>query len=172
MTTDAQRLGSGPYRGVVVSNIDPYRTGRLLVRVEDVLGDNPSIWASPTAAFAGMHSVPLPLSGVWVQFENGDPDKAVWTGFWRGGLGDVPPIAQTVPDGVPQVVLGTPTHHSILITDAPGPTGGIQIQLRAPTGPYIKLNETGVEISAGPGLASIRLVGAQVLINKNALIVT
>ena len=46
------RKFSGPYKGVVVSNVDPYNYGRLLVRVEDVLGSDPCIWADPAPPLA------------------------------------------------------------------------------------------------------------------------
>jgi hypothetical protein len=175
MTVDTGNNLLGRYQGVVMSNVDQSNRGRLLVRVTDVLGPFP-IWAEPSAALAGLasgiHVVPLPNSGVWVEFVNGDPDRAVWTGFWRGGPTELPNVARITPPGTPQIALGTPTQNSILITDLPGPTGGIQIQLHGPAGPSIKLNETGIELSCGPGLASIRMTGTSVIVNNGALIVT
>jgi Type VI secretion system/phage-baseplate injector OB domain len=173
MTTDTFH---GLYQGVVVSNVDPLNRGRLLVTVSDVLDGFPTIWAEPSTPLAGLSSgmyvVPLPNSGVWVEFAGGDPERAVWTGFWRGGTTEIPNAAKAIPPGTPQIVLGTPTQNSIVITDLPGPTGGIQIQLHGPAGPYIKVNETGIELSCGPGLASIRLTGTSVIVNNGALIVT
>src|SRR3954468_22630685 len=135
MTADATKF-IGLYKGVVVSNVDPHKQGRLLVQVDDLLGSNPSIWAEPASPIAGLSSgqyvVPLPRSGVWIQFINGDPDRAVWTGFWRGGTADVPTAAQSAPPGVPQIVLGTPGQNYLLISDVPGPNGGITLQLHGP----------------------------------------
>lgn len=168
MTADAPKF-SGAYRGVVVSNVDQEGLNKLLVRVEDVLGSDACIWASPATGLAGLQMTPQVNSGVWVQFEDGDPDRAVWTGFWRGGLGDVPKAAQRTPPGVPQIVMGTPTENFLLITDAPGPDGGIQIQLHGPDGPFIKLNETGIEISAGPAGPSIRVTSASIDLGDGAL---
>jgi hypothetical protein len=166
----------GLYQGVVVSNVDPLNRGRLLVRVSDVLDGFPAIWAEPSTPLAGpasgMYVVPLPNSGVWLEFAGGDPERAVWTGFWRGGTTELPNAARAIPPGTPQIVLGTPSQNAIVITDLPGPTGGIQIQLHGPAGPYIKLNETGIELSCGPGLASIRMTGTSVIVNNGALIVT
>ncbi|WP_433727421.1 phage baseplate assembly protein V [Actinoplanes sp. CA-051413] len=170
MTADAKKF-SGPYKGVVVSNIDPLKLNRLQVRVDDVLGSDPCIWATPHTALAGMHVVPIVQSGVWIVFQDDDIDRAVWTGFWRGGTLEAPQVSETVPPGVPQVVIGTPTQNYLLITDAPGPTGGIQIQLHGPSGPYIKINEAGIELSCGPGLATIRLAGTSVDINNGGLTV-
>jgi hypothetical protein len=170
MTADAKKF-PGLYKGVVTSNVDPLKLNRLLVRVEDVLGSDPCIWATPHSSLAGMHVIPMIQSGVWIQFQDDDIDRAVWTGFWRGGVLESPPIAETVPPAVPQIVLGTPTQNYLLITDAPGPTGGIQLQLHGPAGPYIKINEAMIEISLGPGLATIRLAGPAVDINNGGLTV-
>jgi uncharacterized protein involved in type VI secretion and phage assembly len=167
------RKFSGLYKGVVVSNVDPYKYGRLLVRVEDVLGSDPCIWAEPATPLAGLasgqYSVPLPQSGVWIQFINGDLDRAVWTGFWRGGAGEVPPAAQAAPPGTPQIVLGTPGQNCLLISDLPGPTGGILLQLHTPAGPYIKLYEGGVEIGASAAGPVIRVTPASIDLGNGAL---
>jgi hypothetical protein len=168
MTTDAPKF-NGAYQGVVVSNVDPEGLNKLLVRVEDVLGNDSCIWASPAAGLAGLQMTPQVDSGVWVLFQNGDPDRAVWTGFWRGGLGDVPKAAQQTTPGVPQIVMGTPTENFLLITDEPGPTGGIQLQLHGPDGPYIRLNETGIEISAGAAGPAIRVTAASIDFANGAL---
>jgi hypothetical protein len=170
MTTDAKKF-NGAYKGVVVSNVDTTGGNRVMVRVEDVLGNDPCIWADPGYATPGMNVVPMVNSGVWVQFQDGDPDRATYTGFWRGGLVDAPPVAQTLPPGVPQIVMGTPGQNYLLITDAPGPVGGIQIQIRGPAGPSIKLTEASIELSCGPGLASIRLTGTAVMINNQSLVI-
>jgi hypothetical protein len=159
------------YRGVVVSNYDPMQQNRIMVRVDDVLGDDPCIWAIPQYAVAGMHVVPVVDAGVWIKFEDGDVNRAVWTGFWRGGTVEQPPVAAMVPPEIPQVVLSTPGGNFVLLTDASEPTGGIRLQVRGQAGPYIKLSEAGIELSCGPGLASIRLAGASVIVNNGALTV-
>lgn len=173
--TDKDRF-SGPYEGTVVSGDPTGRSDRLLVRVPDVLGDDPCIWAEALNPIAGVASgsfvAPLPNSGVVVHFLNGDIDRAVWTGFWRGGLGDMPPIARRTPPGTPQISFSTPGQNYLLITDLPGPTGGIQIQVKGPAGPSIKISETVIELSCGPGLATIKLgPGPAVSINNGALTV-
>ncbi|SHI50340.1 phage baseplate assembly protein V [Streptomyces sp. 3214.6] len=165
----------GMYEGVVVSAVDPTGVGRLLVRVPEVLGDETPVWAVPVTPLAGsdcgMYVVPPPDSGVWVQFLDGDPERPVWAGFRRGGSGDVPSAARSTPPGVPQIVLATPTGNALVISDLPGPTGGIKLQLHGENGPFIRINETSIEISCGPGLATIQLVGPQVIVNNGALTV-
>jgi uncharacterized protein involved in type VI secretion and phage assembly len=164
---------SGPYKGVVVSNVDPYKYGRLLVRVDDVLGGDPCIWAEPVMPMAGTASgqylVPEPGSGVLVQFVNGDLERAVWTGMWRGGIGDVPPAAQTAPPGVPQIVLSTPLQNYLVISDAPGPQGGIMLQFAGPAGPYLKISATGVEIGMSPAAPAIVVSPAGIDLGHGAL---
>lgn len=79
----------GKYRGTVKSNADETGRGRLLVRVPAVLGDL-TLWAMPCVPYAGdgvgFYSLPEPETGVWVEFESGDPSYPIWTGcFWADG---------------------------------------------------------------------------------------
>ena len=76
----------GKYRGTVSDNEDPTKRGRLMVKVPAVLGDV-EVWAMPCVPYAGekvgFYSLPPTGSGVWVEFEAGDPSYAIWTGcFW------------------------------------------------------------------------------------------
>jgi hypothetical protein len=76
----------GKYRGTVSDNEDPTNRGRLKVKVPAVLGDV-EVWAMPCVPYAGdkvgFYSLPPTGSGVWVEFEAGDPSYAIWTGcFW------------------------------------------------------------------------------------------
>jgi hypothetical protein len=78
----------GKYRGLVVLNVDPLNQGRLKALVPEVLGLLPSTWALPCAPYAGMlaglFAVPQIGSGVWIEFEAGDPSRPVWSGCWWG----------------------------------------------------------------------------------------
>jgi len=76
----------GKYRGTVTDNNDPTGRGRLEVRVPAVMGKQP-IWALPCTPYAGdnmgVYMVPEPGTGVWVEFEAGDPSYPIWVGcFW------------------------------------------------------------------------------------------
>ena len=76
----------GKYRGTVSDNADPTSRGRLKVKVPAVLGDLES-WAMPCVPYAGagvgFYCLPEPGTGVWVEFEAGDPSYPIWTGcFW------------------------------------------------------------------------------------------
>ena len=83
----------GKYRGVVTNNRDDNKQGRLEVQVPQVLG-TAKVWAWPCVPFAGkdvgFFSLPEPDTGVWVEFEAGDPSFPIWTGFWWG-KGDIAP---------------------------------------------------------------------------------
>ena len=79
----------GKHRGVVTDNADPTRRGRLKVKVRDLL-DDLDLWAMPCVPYAGagmgFHHLPEVDSGVWIEFERGDPSFPIWTGcFWKDG---------------------------------------------------------------------------------------
>jgi uncharacterized protein involved in type VI secretion and phage assembly len=160
----------GKYRGMVINNVDPLQTGRVLVQVPDVLGLTTSSWAMPCVPFTGkqmgMWVVPQVGTGVWVEFEQGDPDYPIWTGCWWGSAADPPTFALAAPPGLPNVVIQTTSQNSLVMSDAPGPTGGIM--LKSPTGASITVNDTGIYIQNGKG-ASIVLVGPSVDLNNGAL---
>jgi len=76
----------GKYRGTVSDNADPTSRGRIKVRVPAVWGEL-EVWAMPCVPYAGagvgFYSLPKNGSGVWVEFEAGDPSYPIWTGcFW------------------------------------------------------------------------------------------
>lgn len=85
----------GKYRGTVAP--DPENSerplvdseGRLAVRVPAMSPKQETvpIWAMPCSPLAGRNvgffAIPPVGSGVWVEFEGGDPSHAIWTGcFW------------------------------------------------------------------------------------------
>ena len=165
----------GKYRGVVTDNVDPLMRGRLLVTVPDVLGPVPSSWAEPcvplagpTGAPMGVYMVPPVGAGVWVEFEQGDPSYPIWVGCRWGAPADVPPAAQLGVPVAPSIVLQTLAQNSIVISDLPGPTGGIM--LRSTTGASLIVNDTGIYIQNGKG-ASIVMTGPAVDVNTGALTV-
>ncbi len=82
----------GKYRGLVVDNEDPTKRGRLKVRVPAVMGEE-EVWALPCAPYAGdgvgLFLLPEVGTGVWVEFEAGDPSFPIWAGFFWGD-GQIP----------------------------------------------------------------------------------
>jgi peptidoglycan hydrolase-like protein with peptidoglycan-binding domain len=83
----------GKYRGIVTNNKDPLQLGRLRALVPDVLGNSETGWAMPCVLV--VNSLPLPPvgSGVWIEFEGGNPDYPIWSGCYWGSPDDVPPIS-------------------------------------------------------------------------------
>lgn len=158
----------GRYRGRVDNNVDPLRRGRLLVEVPDVLGRDPCIWAESANPLAGegmgLFVLPEVDQGVWVEFEHGDPERAVWTGSWRGSQAEIPAPAQAAPPGAaPPIVMQTPGKNQIVLSDAPGPAGkaaGILIKCDK-SNALISVDETGITIDNGKG-AKITLQGTTI----------
>jgi uncharacterized protein involved in type VI secretion and phage assembly len=162
----------GKYRATVLNNIDPLQMGRLLVQVPDVSKLFPSTWAMPCVPFAGiqngMFALPIIGSGVWVEFEQGDPDYPIWVGCFWGSAAEVPAMVHMAPPAIPAITLQTPLKNGIQISDVPGPTGGIVLQ--SSTGATIIVNDTGIYIQNGKG-ASLTMIGPTVTVNNGALMV-
>lgn len=162
----------GKYRGSVISNLDPMQQGRLQVQVPDVAGLLPSTWAMPCVPVAGikngMFALPIIGSGVWVEFEQGNPDYPIWVGCFWGSAADVPPLALATPPSLSAITLQTPMLNGLSVSDLPGPSGGITIKSAA--GATLIVNDTGIYIKNGQG-ASITLIGPKADINDGALTV-
>jgi hypothetical protein len=74
-----------------------------------------------------------------------------------------------VPPAVPGITLQTTLQNGMVISDVPGPTGGIV--LKSATGAMVAVNDTGIYIQNGKG-ASIVMVGPTITVNQGALVVT
>jgi uncharacterized protein involved in type VI secretion and phage assembly len=113
----ATRRFYGKYRGVVTDNMDPTQRGRLQVTVPAVMGETP-VWAMPCVPYAGQSvgffALPDVNTGVWVEFEAGNPDFPIWVGcFWGSGQIDAA-------DAVPSVKFFKTTALTIRIDDNTG----------------------------------------------------
>jgi hypothetical protein len=167
----------GKYRGTVVNNVDPMQIGRIQVMVPDVSNVMLSSWAMPCVPIAGkqegMFFVPQIGAGVWVEFEQGDPDYPIWVGGFWGLMAEVPALGLVPPAPPPgqNIVFQTTQQNTVLISDVPPSpaTGGII--LRSATGAMIVVNDSGIYIQNGKG-ASIVLLGTMVNINAGALTIT
>jgi hypothetical protein len=164
----------GKYRATVLDNVDPMQIGRLLVLVTDASGIAPSTWAMPCVPVAGIQTgfftVPLIGSGVWVEFEQGDPDFPIWVGCYWGSVAEIPSQALLIPPAVPGVTIQTPLQNSIQVSDMPPSplTGGVV--LRGADGvATLTVNGTGIYLTYGA--YSIALTAAGVVINQGALVV-
>lgn len=198
--TDTQKF-YGKYRGVVANVLDPERRGRILAQVPAVYKDGISGWAEPCLPLTGINSGLLALpqigSPIWMEFEQGDPERPIWCGgFWQTGMAPsaIAPL---------QTLLQTAGGNSILLDDTPG-VGGITlttltgdtlqlspatgallqtalgdkieigpagITLKTASGNKLMVTSANIELSTVQG-ASIQLAAAVVTINKDGLMVT
>ncbi|WP_328367608.1 phage baseplate assembly protein V [Streptomyces sp. NBC_00457] len=164
----------GKFRGRVIDNNDPLGIGRITVQVPDVLGDEPSTWALPCLPFtgeeAGQFVVPPKDSGVWVEFEQGDPSFPIWTGCWWGERTELPPDAQRElarPSALKPVVVQTQLAHKIVMNDVTGPDEGILLQAKG--GAFIRITAEAIVIASGA--ARITLKDGKVTVNEGQLTV-
>jgi len=142
----------GKYRGTVINNLDPEQRGRLQVMVPDVLTLLPTTWAEactplagPTGPPMGVYLVPPIGAGVWVEFEQGDPNFPIWVGCRWGLQTDIPPLAKAGLPVSPSIILQTAGQNTIVISDVPGPAGGIMLRSGAST---LMVNQTGITLVA------------------------
>jgi hypothetical protein len=174
----------GKYRGTVINNVDPEQRGRIMAMVPDVLGMTPSSWALPCLPIAGkqngVYVVPKIGDGVWIEFEQGDPDYPIWVGGFWGSAAEVPLGALAGNPADPSIVIQSLLQQSVIVSDMPpsvpppvmppAPTTG-GIILRSATGASIVVNDAGVFISNGKG-ATINMIGPAITINDGALVIT
>jgi uncharacterized protein involved in type VI secretion and phage assembly len=163
----------GKYRATVVNNVDLMQIGRIQVIVPDVSTVLLSSWAMPCAPIAGIQTgtfaVPPVGAGVWVEFEQGDPDYPIWVGGFWGNAAEVPALSHLIPPAVSGFTMQTILQNGIILSDVPGPTGGIM--MKSTTGASIIVNDTGIYIQNGKG-ASILMVGPTITVNQGALVIT
>jgi uncharacterized protein involved in type VI secretion and phage assembly len=143
LTRRAQDKYYGKYRGFVASNKDPDQLGRLQLRIPSVLGTEVSDWALPCLPFGGTAGlgwfvIPEKDAQVWVEFEEGELRRPIWTGtFWQK-KGDTPQDAQKTPPTTR--MLQTPSGHILQLDDE---DGNEQIRLHHAGGAELLIDENG-----------------------------
>lgn len=160
----------GKYRATCVNNIDPMLQGRIQLIVPDVSAVAPTSWAMPcfpvTGIQNGVFTVPPIGAGVWVEFEQGDPDYPIWVGGYYARPTCLPP-----PGWCRRACPASPFRQRCR-TASPSATPGTHG--RHPDqdhhGAMIAVNDLGITISNGKG-ATITMVGPAVDINVGALTV-
>jgi uncharacterized protein involved in type VI secretion and phage assembly len=163
----------GKYRGTVSDNSDSTNRGRLKVKIPAVLGDL-EVWAMPCVPYAGsdvgFFTLPDTGTGVWIEFEAGDPSFPVWTGFFWGD-GDLPSEATgastkvwktssltvTIDDDAQQLTVENPNATITMATD---------IELEVDPG---KLTVSTDSVTAECGSGSVEVSSDGVSINDDAL---
>ena len=170
--SESLRKFYGKYRGTVVNNIDPLQIGRIQASVPDV-SVIPGTWAMPCLPIAGKQEgvfmVPQIGAGVWVEFEQGNPDYPIWVGGFWGAAAEVPALA-LVPPAIPpgqNIVVQTTAQNAVVLSDSPPTPVSGGIVLKSTTGAMIVVNDSGIYIQNGKG-ASITLIGPTVTVNMGA----
>ena len=111
----------GKYRGLVLINVDPQNQGRIKAIVPEVLGVIPTNFCLPCTPYAGtlagLFTVPMIGTGVWIEFEAGDVNRPIWTGCWWG-TAQVPINELGLPSQFTSKVLRTDTGLMISLDDA------------------------------------------------------
>jgi uncharacterized protein involved in type VI secretion and phage assembly len=173
---DGVRRFYGKYRGTVLVNVDPEERGRITAMVPDVLGTTPSSWAMPCVPLAGksegVYLVPQVESGVWIEFEQGDPDYPIWTGGFWGTSSEVPSTALTPPPIPPgqNIVVQTSGQATLTLSDSSPTSSSGGIVLQSAGGSKIVVNDSGIYLTTSGG-ATVSLIGPTVDVNNGALTV-
>lgn len=120
---EVERRRYGKYRGRVRDNEDPERLGRLRVIVPSLFGEEETTWALPALPFGGlsqqgMFFIPEVESQVWIEFEEGDVNRPIWTGVFWNRTQDLPEDASK--DRPTTRVLQTPSGHKLQFFDEDG----------------------------------------------------
>ncbi len=169
--TTSTRQFFGKFRGQCIQNVDPKFMGRIQVMVPGIAPVALATWAMPCVPFAGESAgflaVPVIGAGVWVEFEQGDPDYPIWTGCYWGRSSELPKGGKLIPSPIPAATIETPTGNMIHVSDMPG-IGGITLKTRS--GAQIALTDLGITITNGQG-ATISMIGNTIDFNNGALTV-
>jgi type VI secretion system (T6SS) baseplate-like injector VgrG len=156
----------GKHRGVVTNNVDPQNIGRVQVQVPSV--PEASGFALPCVPYAGngvgFLAIPPIGANVWVEFEEGDAARPIWSGgFWGGG--------ETPPNGASPDVKVIQSRGVRLAFNDQAP-GGMTIEVSPPASSVqmtIKISGTTIELQNGA--QSIVLTPGSVSVNNGALVV-
>ncbi len=164
----------GKYRGLVKDNQDETNRGRLKVTVPAVLSDL-EVWAMPCVPYAGdsvgFYSLPPNGSGVWIEFEAGDPSYPIWTGcFWAdnelpdsGGpaikIWKTDKLKVRIDDDGDELVVSTDSDSKLTLAD------DVEIESG---GAKHTVGSDGVS-SSSSGAGKVEITDASVSINSGAL---
>ena len=110
----------GKYRGTVSDITDPEDMGRIKALVPEVLGDKETPWALPCMPYAGngvgTYHIPPKGTGVWIEFEAGDPARPIWTGC-RWGKNELPKNEESAATKPPIKVIRTESGMMVTMND-------------------------------------------------------
>jgi uncharacterized protein involved in type VI secretion and phage assembly len=130
----------GKFRGIVKSNQDPLGRGRLQIVVPQVLENQP-VWAMPCVPYAGKErgffAMPDVGTGVWIEFEAGNPSFPIWVGcFWNKD--DIPSA-----DSVPEIKFFKTKKFTLRIDDSVG-----EVTIENESGSQVVLTATDITVKS------------------------
>lgn len=177
----------GKYRGFVKNNKDPEKMGRLLVTVPSVLGKKVAVWAFPCVPYGGMKNrglwfIPEKDAGVWVEFEEGDPEFPIWVGTFFSKPGDETEAPKSrKPDGKEDKVQSPPTSkmikteagHTIQFEDKEGKERITIVEGK--NSHVIAMDKDGVKITDGKNTHDITMDSSGIIIkctDDNKIVMT
>jgi hypothetical protein len=149
-------LHYGKYRALVADNQDPQ--GRLRIQITFPDGSLPGGWAEASLpAYGSWPPLTLPPIGafVWIEFEEGDPARPIYTGRIVDASSPAPAAeggALLDPSSLPLVEVSE--------------DGGLS--LRVASGASIHLGAAGIVLDNGKG-AHVELAGPTISLNRGAL---
>jgi len=167
----------GKYRGRVMEMQSADPRGRLLVKIPAVLGDE-AVLAMPCVPYAGdgvgLYSLPPKDSGVWCEFEGGDPSYPIWVGcFWAD---------DQLPDEANQDIKVWKTQQltlrlddandEVLAESGSGSKITIADRVESVTGQSKHTVESAGVTSEGGGTGKVEVTSSSVSVNSGAFEVT
>jgi uncharacterized protein involved in type VI secretion and phage assembly len=131
----------GKYRGKIVEIGSGEQLGFVRALVPAVYGEAlESPWAAPAAPFGGdaygWLMLPKLDDGVWIEFEGGDCDLPVWSGFWWAKNDRKPSRVSAE-----RRVLASPKGHQLVFDDDAG-----LLLFKHADGPQIALEKNSIRI--------------------------
>lgn len=133
----------GKYRAIVCDNKDPENMGRIKVQCPKVLGDYQSGWCLPCTPMAmddgGFLYIPSVNEIVWVEFEEGNPSKPIYTGGWW--IPNRSPVQKN--KNVEDRIMIVSRSQCIIEFDDKNKT----ITLKTPDGTFVKLGGGKVDVN-------------------------
>jgi uncharacterized protein involved in type VI secretion and phage assembly len=140
----------GKHRGRVVGNEDLDHQGTITVTVASVFGPDHVVQARACMPY-GHFFVPPVDAHVWIEFEGGDPQLALWVGVWYP-KDEGPVAAQVSPPDVR--VIQTPAGHTIQIDDTDGEE---KILIRHASDAFISIDAKGGILLSNPSGSHLHL---------------
>jgi len=149
----------GKYKGSVIE-VEENGRGRIKAKVPAVLRDTTSGWCDPCVPYAGkgvgFAFLPEIGSGVWIEFEGGDPSRPIWSGcYWREG--EFPKQA-----GPKQKLIRTASGHELLFDDA-----ATSVTLGDRNDNLLSLDGDGITLARGDGKVVVN--DSETNINEGAM---